>query len=77
MTEEFSMVTNHESTDYPTYSPLVKACLAHGIGRNTAFELARSGKLETFRIGSRRFVYTESLRTLPERLAAEAAKAAP
>ena len=54
----------------PTYRPLVKACAEHGISRSVAFGLARSGKLETFTIGTRRYVVLESLRTLPERLAA-------
>ena len=54
----------------PTYRPLVKACAEHGISRSVAFELARMGKLETFTIGTRRYVVLESLRTLPERLAA-------
>ena len=54
----------------PTYRPLVTACAEHGISRSVAFELARLGKLETFTIGTRRCVVLESLRTLPERLAA-------
>lgn len=53
----------------PAYRPLVDACRDHGISRSVAFELARAGKLKTFAIGKRRYVYLESLRTLPERLA--------
>lgn len=53
----------------PTYQPLVPGCRAFGIARSKAFELAKSGKLETFKIGARRYVYLDSLRTLPERLA--------
>ena len=60
----------------PTYRPLVTACAEHGICRSVAVELAKSGLLATFTIGTRRCVYLDSLRTLPERLAAEAAKAA-
>ncbi len=56
-------------TEVPTYRPLVPACAEHGISRSVAFELARTGKLETFTIGTRRYVYLDSLRTLPERLA--------
>lgn len=52
----------------PTYGPLVPACAKHGIGRTTAFELAREGKLDTFKIGARTFVTMESLAALPERL---------
>ena len=55
--------------EQPTYRPLVPACAEHGISRSVAFELARTGKLETFTIGTRRYVYLDSLRTLPERLA--------
>lgn len=58
--------------DSPTYRPLVTACAEHGISRSVAFELARLGKLETFTIGTRRYVYLDSLRTLPERLGGEA-----
>ena len=61
---------------YPAYRLLVPACLDHDIARTTAFELVRSGKLDTFTIGARRYVYMESLRTLPERLAEESAKVA-
>ncbi|MBS0590295.1 MAG: hypothetical protein JSR65_06615 [Proteobacteria bacterium] len=65
-----------ELSTAPTFGPLVETCRAHGISRSVAFELARAGKLQTFTIGTRRYVYTDSLRTLPERLAADAAKAA-
>lgn len=54
----------------PTYQPLVTACAEFGISRSVAFELAGSGLLQTFTIGTRRYVYLDSLRTLPERLAA-------
>ncbi|GAB3345843.1 hypothetical protein GCM10027359_29600 [Marilutibacter aestuarii] len=57
------------SIDSPTYRPLVPACADHGISRSVAFELARNGQLDTFTIGTRRYVYLDSLRTLPERLA--------
>ena len=53
----------------PSYGPLVSAAAAFGICRSVAFGLVRSGKLETFTIGTRRYVLLESLRTLPERLA--------
>lgn len=53
----------------PSYRPLVTACADYGISRSVAFELARLGKLQTFTIGTRRYVYLDSLRTLPERLA--------
>jgi hypothetical protein len=55
----------------PTYGPLVPTCAAYGIGRTKAFELAASGTIETFTIGSKRLVIIESLRTLPQRLKAQ------
>jgi len=57
--------------DAPTYRPLVPACAAYGISRSVAFDLARKGLLDTFTIGTRRYVRLDSLRTLPERLAAQ------
>lgn len=54
----------------PGYRPLVEACGEHGISRTVAFELARNGMLQTFTIGARRYVYLDSLRTLPDRLTA-------
>ncbi|HQD14952.1 MAG TPA: hypothetical protein PLY54_05870 [Ottowia sp.] len=66
----------HHETVAATFAPLVPACKANGISRSVAFELARAGKLETFTIGTRRYVYLDSLRTLPERLADDAGKAA-
>ncbi len=51
----------------PTFAPLVLACAKFGIGRTTAFQLVASGDLETFLIGTRRYVILESLHTLPQR----------
>ena len=56
------------STPTPTFLPLVQAATLHGIGRTKIFELAAAGTIETFTIGTRRYVVLESLRTLPERL---------
>lgn len=58
-------VNNHEIT----FAPLVQACKAHGISRTTAWILCKEGLLENFNIGTRKYVYLESLRTLPQRLA--------
>lgn len=55
----------------PSYAPLVLACALHGIGRTTAFQLARDGQLDTFKIGARTFVTLESLATLPGRMRGE------
>lgn len=57
----------------PNFAPLVTACNAFGIGRTKAFELAAAGIIETFAIGTRKFVVLESLRTLPDRLREKAA----
>ena len=54
----------------PAFGPLVDVCAAHGISRTVAFELARDEFLDTFTIGTRRYVYLDSVRKLPERLAA-------
>ena len=54
--------------DTPTYRPLVPACAEHGISRSVAYELVASGHLETFKIGARRYVLVDSLRSLPSRL---------
>ena len=64
------------TTETPAYRPLVEACADHGISRTVAFELAAQGKLDTFRIGARRYVLVESLRSLPSRLGLAHRKAA-
>lgn len=58
----------------PTYGPLVPAAKAFGISRSVAFDLARRGLIRTFTLGARRYAYLDSLRTLPERLAAKDAE---
>ena len=50
------------------YGTLVEVCAAHGISRTVAFELSDKKLLDTFKIGVRRYVYLESVRTLPQRL---------
>jgi hypothetical protein len=61
------MLNDHDTRNF---APLVEECRAHGISRTVAFELAARGLLETFAIGRRRYVKLDSLRTLPQRLAA-------
>lgn len=51
-----------------TYGPLVETCRSFGIGRSTSFKLAASDAISTFRLGSKRYVYLDSLRSLPSRL---------
>lgn len=58
----------------PTYLPLVTACADYGISRSVAYELVAEGHLETFKIGARRYVLTESLRQLPQRMGLAADK---
>lgn len=62
---------NQVSTESPAYRPLIEACREHGISRTVAYELVNAGDLRTFKIGTRRYVYLDSLRTLPERLQAK------
>jgi hypothetical protein len=55
----------------PNYGPLVPTCGAYGYGRTMSFKMAAEGLIETFTVGSKRFVIIESLRTLPDRLKAQ------
>ena len=52
------------------YRPFIPECVKRGIGKTRAYELADAGLLETFTIGRRRFIYLDSLLSLPSRLAA-------
>lgn len=52
----------------PAFGPLVEECSKHGISRSVAYELVANGQLDTFKIGARRYVLAESLRTLPSRM---------
>ena len=60
-------------TRQPAYGPLVETCRDHGISRSVAYELARDGLLETFKIGARRYVMLASLHALPQKLQERAA----
>lgn len=60
------MTSTNEQRDF---RPFIPACNKRGIGKTKAYELANAGLLETFPIGTRRFVYMDSLLSLPERLA--------
>ena len=55
----------------PTFAPLVTACARYGIGRTSAFKLAREGDIDVFHLGARAFVRLASLESLPERMAAK------
>lgn len=52
----------------PAFGPLVDECAKHGISRSMAYVLVANGHLETFKIGARRYVLVDSLRTLPDRM---------
>lgn len=58
------MATNTERD----YRPFIPECTKRGIGKTRAYELADAGLLETFCIGRKRFIYLDSLLTLPHRL---------
>lgn len=51
------------------FRPFLPECAKVGIGRSKAYELANAGLLETVNIGHKRYVYLDSLYTLPARLA--------
>lgn len=50
------------------YYPLVAAGKLVGLSKSTMYRLIGAGMLDVFHVGSKRYVYTESLRSLPERL---------
>ena len=50
------------------FRPFIPECAKVGIGRSKAYELADEGVLETVLIGRRRFVYLDSLYSLPQRI---------
>ena len=58
------------------YGRMVPECRKRGIGRSKAYELEASGLIETFSIGRGKYVYLDSLDTLPERANAKAQRAA-
>ena len=60
------MTSTNEQRDF---RPFIPECAKRGIGKTKAYELANSGLLETFHIGTKRYLYLDSLLTLPQRLA--------
>ena len=50
------------------FGPFIPECSKKGVGKTKAYELANAGLLETFQIGSKRYIYLDSLLTLPRRL---------
>lgn len=64
------------NTNERDYRPFIPECEKRGIGKTKAYELASAGLIETFTIGSKRYVYLDSLLTLPQRLNSVARDAA-
>ena len=60
------MATTNEPRDF---GPFIPECVKRGLGKTKAYELASAGLLETFLLHNRRFIYLDSLLTLPARLA--------
>jgi hypothetical protein len=60
------------TNDQREYRPFIPECAKRGIGKTKAYELAKAGLLETFPIGSKRYVYMDSLLGLPQSLQAMA-----
>lgn len=58
------MATN----EHREFRPFIPECTKRGIGKTKAYELANEGLLETFTLGTKRYVYLDSLLTLPQRL---------
>lgn len=58
------------TTEHREFRPFIPECTKRGIGKTKAYELVDEGLLETFLIGCKRYVYLDSLLTLPERLVA-------
>lgn len=56
------------------FRPLVDVCADHGIKRTRAFQLARDGLIDAFKIGRRTFCYVESVEQLPSRIKKECEK---
>jgi len=52
----------------PTYGLLTDICSAFGIARTQAFAYVRKGQLDTFMMNGRRYVYVDSVKSLPERV---------
>ena len=50
------------------FRPFIPECAKRGLGKTKSYELANAGLLEVFKIGSKSYVYLDSLLTLPQRL---------
>jgi len=50
------------------FRPFIPECRKRGIQKTKAYELANAGLLEVFNIGTRKFIFLDSLLSLPQRL---------
>lgn len=57
-----------DASELRDFGPFIPECNKKGVGKTKAYELANAGLLETFQIGSKRYIYLDSLLTLPQRL---------
>lgn len=57
-----------DNSELRDFGPFIPECSKRGLGKTKAYELANAGLLETFPIGSKRYIYLDSLLTLPRRL---------
>lgn len=71
-----STVQSMDTRGQRDFRPFIPECAKVGIGRSKAYELANAGLLETMMIGRRRFVFLDSLYSLPQRLSAGVREAA-
>lgn len=58
------------------YGRMVPECRKRGIGRSKAYELEATGLIETFSIGRGKYVFLDTLDTLPQRANDKAQRAA-
>lgn len=59
------MASTNEHRDY---RPFIPACAKRGLGKTKSYELANAGLLDVFKIGTKTYVYLDSLLSLPQRL---------
>jgi hypothetical protein len=57
------MVNGHRE-----FGLFIPECTKRGIGKTVAYELLKGGHLETFTLGVRRYIYLDSLLSLPQRV---------
>lgn len=53
------------------YGPLLNECEKRGIRKTRAYEYAAKGLIETFSIGRKKYVYVDSILSLPSKIASK------